>query len=309
MKKLIRTGAFVLFALLLFSCGESKTALYETNGVIQTKDFAAPKKMAANAVMKSRASDAVVAYDDAMVMEEAAIESESASGKPSSLERKIVRNGNISLEVESLESSAEKISEWAAKFDGYVINTWESDTNANYTVKIPSDRFDEAFNETKTYGKFLNGNIYSDDITDSYYDLETRLNAKKVLRDRLQGYLVNAKETKELLNIEKELNNAVTEIERMEGRLRRMQDQVSYSTITINLQLPFRTTSEGFQWPSWTDGFRRFAGNVLDFFIVVFQIILYIIVCGIPVLAIIAFLYWLLFGRIGLVKKLFKKLK
>lgn len=304
MKKNIFVVLSVLVAssLFLVSCeNETKVQNSAFREKSETK-FAAPK------MAVSRGANRVMT--DSMVMEEAAFESDyTAPLRVPVLERKIVRNGNISLEVESLDDAESRIGEWASKFGGYITNSWESERSANYTVKIPSEKFDEAFNESKTYGKFLNGNINADDITDQYYDLETRLEAKKILRDRLENYLKNAKETKELLNIEKELNNAVSEIESMEGRLRRMKNQVSYSTITINLQLPYGTTSEGFEWPSWSDGFRRFAGNILEFFIGFLNVTLYVIICGIPVLGVISLLFWLLFGKVGLIKKLFKKLK
>jgi len=308
--KLLKTAAFVFTAFMLASCGNEKSEFVYNDMAPQTvNSFSASNKLMATA--SSRASEAVA--EDAVFMDEDEFDNSSTeysgNGSNKPVERKIVRNGNVSLEVESLEKSAEKIAEWAGHFGGYVTNSWESDTSANYTVKIPAEKFDEAFNETKSYGKFLNGNINADDITDQYYDLETRLEAKKILRNRLQGYLANAKETKELLNIEKELNRVISDIESMEGRLRRMKDQVSYSTININLQLPYRTTDEGFQWPSWSDGLRHFAGNVLDFFIGFLQVILYVVICGIPVLAIIALLFWLLFGKLGLIKKLFRKLK
>jgi len=307
MKKINMTklGALVLGAFLIVSCGNEKGGNFAVDSVVQSsKSFAAPKLMAA----ASRASSVnELEWDDYSPAPEES--SDAVSELPKNYERKIVRNGNISLEVSSLEDSEQQVSDWAQKYGGYIVNSWESENSANYTVKIPSEKFDEAFNETKSYGKFLNGNINSDDITDQYYDLETRLEAKKILRDRLTGYLKNAKETKELLNIEKELNNTVSEIESMEGRLRRMKNQVAYSTISVNLQLPYRQTSEGFEWPSWSDGFRHFAANILDFFIGFLKVILYVVICGIPVIAVAALLFWLLFGKLGLIKKLFKKLK
>ncbi|MCQ2586116.1 MAG: DUF4349 domain-containing protein [Treponema sp.] len=305
MKKNTFTVLSVLAAGSLFfvSCGNGKGVQNMTFSTQSEAKFAAPKMTAARGFNSVR-SDAIATEDAAFEYDEA-----NSFSEVSSIERKIIRNGNISLEVESLDDAESRIGEWATKFGGYITNSWESERSANYTVKIPAEKFEDAFNESKTYGKFLNGNINADDITDQYYDLETRLEAKKILRERLENYLKNAKETKELLNIEKELNSAVSEIESMEGRLRRMKDQVSYSTITINLQLPYGTTNEGYDWPSWSNGLRRFGGNILHFFIGFLNVILYVIICGIPVLAVIALLYWILFGKIGLVKKLFKKLK
>lgn len=304
--KMVKISAFILCAFLFAACSKSKGEFIQ-NSIMEKKEFAAPKMLAARG-FNSVNSDMLMESEEAVVYSDTAYDSPD-TGAVQNFERKIVRTGNISLEVENLTDSETRIGEWAASYGGYITNSWEGDNRANFTVKIPSENFEKAFNETKTYGKFLNGNTNSDDITDMYYDLETRLEAKKILRDRLTGYLKNAKETKELLNIERELNNAVSEIESMEGRLRRMKDQVAYSTININLQLPYRQNSEGFEWPSWTNGFRHFAGNILDFFIGFLNVILYVIICGVPVAALLAFLFWLLFGKVGLIRKLFKKLK
>ena len=151
--------------------------------------------------------------------------------------------------------------------------------------------------------------MYSDDITEQFYDLKTRLETKKVLQERLSGYLKNAKNTEDRVRIERELNSCISEIETMEGRMRRMQNQIDFSTINIELQLPYRTTTKGFEFPSLSNGLRKFGGNLLDFFILLLQAVCYITICGIPLVALVAFLFWLLFGKIGLLKKLFKKLK
>ncbi|MCF0242075.1 MAG: DUF4349 domain-containing protein [Treponema sp.] len=302
-KKIIFSSSLVLgLFITLSSCSKSGSGRTVQESARETKAFAAPKM----AVKNEMFSDTLYESEEMMMLTDSVSESGTV---PVNYERKIVRKGNISLEVESLDESQNKISEWAKKYGGYITYSYESESSAHYTVKIPSEKFDEAFNESKTYGKYKNGNINSDDITDQYYDLETRLEAKKILRDRLTGYLSNAKETKELLNIERELNNAVSEIESMEGRLNRMKDQVAFSTLDINLELPFRQTEEGFIWPSWSDGFRHFISNILDYFIGFTKILCYIAICGTPIVAVLAFLFWILFGKIGLLKKLFKKLK
>ena len=159
-----------------------------------------------------------------------------------------------------------------------------------------------------SFGKVKSRNISTQDVTEQFYDLETRLETRKILKDRLQTYLANAKDMKDLIQIENELNNTISDIESMEGRMRRLSDQIEFSTVNVTVELPYRTTEQGFQWPEFGKEFRYFISNIVDFFAGFISTILYIVIFGIPILAAIAFFYWILLGKVGLLKKIFKKL-
>ena len=224
-------------------------------------------------------------------------------------ERKLIKTGSISLEVEQLASAEEAVVGWCHSFGGYVASSFNHETNAAFTVRIPAVHFDAAMAAAGNLGRVRSRNVSTQDVSEQFYDLQTRLDTRKILRDRLQSYLAQAKNMEDLLHIERELNSTLTEIESMEGRMRRLSNQIDYSTITVDLQLPYRTTDQGFQWPSLDRNVRRFLSNVVDFFVDFVAIVLYIVIFGVPILALVAFLYWLLLGRMGLLKRIFKRLK
>ncbi len=224
-------------------------------------------------------------------------------------ERKLIKTGSISLEVEQLASAEEAVLEWCQSFGGYVASSFNHETNAAFTVRIPAVHFDAAMAAAGNLGRVRSRNVSTQDVSEQFYDLQTRLDTRKILRDRLQAYLTQAANMEDLLGIERELNSTLTEIESMEGRMRRLSNQIDYSTITVDLNLPYRTTDQGFQWPSLDRNVRRFLSNVVDFFVDFVAIVLYIVIFGVPILALVAFLYWLLLGRLGLLKRIFKRLK
>ena len=224
-------------------------------------------------------------------------------------ERKLIKTGSISLEVEQLASAEEAVLEWCQSFGGYVASSFNHETNAAFTVRIPAVHFDTAMAAAGNLGRVRSRNVSTQDVSEQFYDLQTRLDTRKILRDRLQAYLAQAANMEDLLGIERELNSTLTEIESMEGRMRRLSNQIDYSTITVDLQLPYRTTDQGFQWPSLDRNVRRFLSNVVDFFVDFVAIVLYIVIFGVPILALLAALYWLLLGKVGLLKRIFKKLK
>ena len=317
-----RNGKVVILVLLtlgLFaSCGGTDTAAVQSS----FKETVAAPRMAA----KSGAAADMMVFEDVAV--EGAVEAEmdygavpeptiaGASGGGSGgqnpagqQDRKLIKTGSISLEVEQLAATEEAVLAWCQSFGGYVASSFYHEGSAAFTVRIPAVRFDDAMAAAGNLGRVRSRNISTQDVSEQFYDLRTRLDTRKILRDRLQSYLAQAKDMEDLLHIERELNSTLTEIESMEGRMRRLSNQIDYSTITVDLQLPYRTTDQGFQWPSLDRTVRRFLSNVVDFFVDFVAVVLYIIIFGIPILGLVALLYWLLLGRVGLLKRIFKGLK
>ena len=224
------------------------------------------------------------------------------------VERKLIKRGNVNIEVQNLKNAQESVEKWCKDFGGYIESFSENTNSANFNLRIPSVKFDEALNSVGEFGTVKSKNISTQDVSEQFYDLQTRLATKKVMKERLQTYLSQAKDIKDMLQIEKELNNTISEIESMEGRMKRLSGQIEYSSVNIFLELPYRTSDEGFVWPDFLQGFREFLSNCVDFFVGLFGIMVYAIVFGVPIIAILAFLYWLLIGKKGLLIKLFKKL-
>ena len=224
------------------------------------------------------------------------------------VERKLIKRGNVNIEVQNLKNAQESVEKWCKDFGGYIESFSENTNSANFNLRIPSVKFDEALNYVGEFGTVKSKNISTQDVSEQFYDLQGRLATKKIMQERLQKYLGQAKDVKDMLQIEKELNNTISEIESMEGRMKRLSGQIEYSSVNIFLELPYRTSDEGFVWPDFLQGFREFLSNCVDFFVGLFGIMVYAIVFGVPIIAILAFLYWLLIGKKGLLIKLFKKL-
>lgn len=224
-------------------------------------------------------------------------------------ERKIVKTGSLSFEVKNLSETEEMISAWIEDFGGYVSNTWSNRNSINITAKVPAEKFEDAMAGSGDFGILLSRSISTEDVSENYYDLETRLETRRVLQEKLENYLANAKNISELLEIERQLNDVTSELESMEKQFRRLSNQIDFSTISISCSLPANTTEAGFETPDFLQGLKDFAYNALQFVCNFGLGILYIILIGVPSVLLVALLYWLCFGKIGLVKKLFRKLK
>ena len=226
------------------------------------------------------------------------------------VERKLIRNGDISLEVSELEKTQAAIEDWVKEFGGYISSSNNGEKSSSYTVRIPSEKFDSAMDAVGALGTLKNKNISTQDVSDQFYDLQSRLETKKVLREKLNGYLRQANSMQDILKVESELNSVQSDIESMEGRLKRLTSQIDFSTISVYVTLPYKSVQGGgFELPNLGDGFRHFVSNIILYFGGFVAVIFYVIICGIPLVAVLAFLFWLLFGKVGLLVKLYNKLK
>ncbi len=321
MKNAIKLGVsvcLIIFALAGAGCSKKsgKSSAAQNTSALKESKFAA--RGYNTAAMADTVYSDYVEYEAA---EEALMESPAAiSGGPelvdggtgpqaSDFERKLIRTGNVSLEVKTISDAEDKIAGWAKSLGGYVTNanTWEY--GANFTVRVPSASFDDAMAAVGNFGRVTNRSVNSEDVSDNYYDMKSRLETKYILRDKLSSYLNQAKDIKDLLEIERQLNQVIQDIESTESRFKRLSGQIDFSTIYINMQFERGKDESGIILPNIKDSWNEFLSNVIGFFWGLVKVLFYIVIYGIPIVAVAAFFFWLLFGKVGLLVKLFKKLK
>jgi hypothetical protein len=78
-------------------------------------------------------------------------------------------------------------------------------------------------------------NAGTEDITRAYTDLEIRLAVKEETVARLRALLSRAGKLSDIIEVERELGRAVTELEQMKGERRYYDSQVAMSTISASL--------------------------------------------------------------------------
>ena len=269
-------------------------------------------KSSGSSINTSKRASTVYSDNGAMYdMAEEALFDEEYAETPSTknYERKLILSGNINLEVTSLEDARNAVDQLVKQLGGYIADSSEWSNGITITIRVPSSQFTAAMNTATGIGKISSKNINSSDVTDQYYDLDTRLTTKKVMLERLETYLKQAKDIKDMIEIESKINEVTSDIEVMQGQLNRLSSLISFSTITISANLPVNQTQEGFVMPDAKSKFREFARDVVYFFVQFFFVILYIIIYGIPILAATLLLYWLLIGKIGILRKIFNKIK
>ena len=243
--------------------------------------------------------------NEAENLSENGINGENISNENGNIGRKLVYNGDVSLLLEDLEETERQIANWVNSFGGYITNSPINNNTLNVTARIPAKFFNQAMEGMAEFGKTERRSIYTEDVTEQFYDLSTRLETRKILRERLENYLKNASNVKDMISIEKELNNVQSEIEAMEGQFKRLNNRIDFATITIYGHLQVNKTQIGYRYPDLSKKFSKLWVDVLNFAADFLVGIFYFVIYAIPILAAVWLLYFICFGRLGLVKKLF----
>ncbi|QQK81351.1 DUF4349 domain-containing protein [Salicibibacter cibi] len=156
----------------------------------------------------------------------------------------IIYNGDISIEVDQFDDAQRQIEEHAEQMDGYVVesNVHDRDDEAGnrsgtFSVRIPQENFTSFLDELEAIGtEVLERSTYGDDVTEEYVDLESRLQSKETVEERLLAFMEEAENTEDLLDISDDLASTQEEIEQIEGRMNYLENHVAYSTVNIDIQ-------------------------------------------------------------------------
>ncbi|MCK4855396.1 MAG: DUF4349 domain-containing protein [Bacteroidales bacterium] len=158
--------------------------------------------------------------------------------KPEGLEKKIIRNGNLTIESNDLKRSKTRLDTLVGFHSGYIssesFNDQEDQLSYNITYRIPADKFDQFISVVESGpDKIISKSINANDVTEQYYDVKIRLENERQVEKRYLELLSQARTIKDLLDIEEKLGKIRQEIESKEGRLRYLDDRVNYSTLNI----------------------------------------------------------------------------
>jgi len=197
-----------------------------------------------------------------------------------SIDTRIVRNGVIELraskgEFESTWGDAQAI---AGTFGGYVIAATRSGAGkgphaGTITMRIPSARFDRAVERIRgiDHTKLRRLDISSEDVTQEYVDVRSRLKHDRAVEGRLLALLAQTKGVSEVLAVQARLDGVQEQIEISQGRLDYLEKLTSMGTIELQLTEPAAAgdkpkksekSEPGVLRSSLTDARERFSENV-----------------------------------------------
>jgi len=210
------------------------------------------------------------------------------------LERKIIRNANLTVEVASPVETQRKIASIAESHQGFVVTSESTQRTAedktkpevtiNLVIRVPAVQFNQIMEEIRAVGtRVPQEKTTGQDVTEEFIDLEARIKNQKALEAQFIEIMKRAGKVEDALEVQRELADVRTEIEKLEGRRRFLENQASLSTINVTLQTPTQIINATGFWYSVRSAFAD--GVDVAAAIVVFLI--RAIVALLPILALI----------------------
>ncbi|MEY2845514.1 MAG: hypothetical protein RL076_1060 [Chloroflexota bacterium] len=156
-------------------------------------------------------------------------------------ERLVVRDANLSIQVENVNDTDQRIRTLVSAENGFVLNSStygaDQDVVINLTLKVPSNKLDSVITTIEQLAhKVVGRSMSGSDVTEEYVDLEGRLTALNASRDRLLELLKKAEKVEDAVAVNMALTDVQSQLEQVTGRMRYLRQSAAMSTITLDIR-------------------------------------------------------------------------
>ena len=226
---------FLVLSLVVFAgCGSG----LRLNPESQTRSVTAANDVARTSLKEEVAAPAQVSLQQA----------DQSLSQAEAMNRKIIRDADLTLEVSAPAEVQRKISSIAESAGGFVV-TSESKTRelgdgkqeleVNLVVRVPATQFASTLDQVRASGsRVVQEKISGQDVTEEFIDLEARVKTQKALEAQFLEIMKRAGKVEDALEVQRQIAEVRTEIEKLEGRKRFLENRASLSTITVSLKSP-----------------------------------------------------------------------
>ena len=214
--------------------------------------------------------------------------------------RKLIRNVDLSFETTDFDTFVQDIQSKTTALGGYIES---SDLSGNaytdrhryayFTLRIPKPQVDTFLSFAEGEANLTRKYENTQDITLQYYDTESRKKALQSEYDRLLELMAKAESVDAVIAIEQRLSEIRYQLDSFESDLRRYDNQVDYSTITVNVsETTVLTASEksGF----WSRVQANLESNIEDLCDAAIGLLIWFL-SSLPVLLALAILFFLIY--------------
>ena len=232
----------LLIAALLSGCGGSSKS---ESSYAREDAYKATSGAGASYAAESSAGWVMDAAEpEAPAMMEAKAETRPGSNLPANV--KLIYRANIDMESTEFDKAVEGLNELVARMGGYYenseLNNYASYRRGYYVVRVPAENFDAFCSAVGELCQVNNLSRSAEDVSERYYDLESRLATQQTKLARLQELMKQAEDMEDIITLESAISETELAIEQLTGSLRKYDSLVGYSTISISLAEVYKLT-------------------------------------------------------------------
>ncbi|WP_420437620.1 DUF4349 domain-containing protein [Candidatus Poriferisodalis sp.] len=229
------------------SVSASERALVESQSSDDSADASTSSREFGDATSASILDEEMMeVMEDEMMESDEMMAEESVSGAlatgvaaaPADFGRDIIRTARIAVETADVAAAAARANSIIEGLGGFAFSQ-ETSTRGRartmLTFKIRPEQFATALERLSNVGELVEQTVSAEDVTDIVVDLNSRIRTAEISVNRLRDFLSQATEVKGVAELERELANRETNLERLRGQLRSLRDRVDLSTITLSI--------------------------------------------------------------------------
>lgn len=178
-------------------------------------------------------------------------ESSDASGQESSnvsVEgEKMIYTARLEVETTNFDDSVLALDQIVEAKGGYYetrsSSNYDTYRYANYTIRIPAEQYSDFLSQVGQACHVLSTDEERQNVSEIYYDIETRLATQRTKLERLQELLQEAENMSDIITIESAISETELNIEQLTGSLRNYDNRVDYATVTISLREVYKLSN------------------------------------------------------------------
>ncbi|MFA6973786.1 MAG: DUF4349 domain-containing protein [Parcubacteria group bacterium] len=155
-------------------------------------------------------------------------------------DKKVIKNGDLTLKVNSVDKAAENISKISKDNGGDVFSSnvynYNNIKSGTVMVKVPVANFGKTFSEIKKVAALVvQESTSGQDVTEQFTDLQAQLKNKQAEEQQFLQIMNQAQKIQDILDVTQQLSRVRGEIEQLQGQLKFLNSQTDMASISVNL--------------------------------------------------------------------------
>ncbi|WP_299411580.1 DUF4349 domain-containing protein [Acaryochloris sp. IP29b_bin.148] len=175
--------------------------------------------------------------------------SASATAATPQAKPQLIKRANMTLRVEKVTPTLKKVAQVVQSQQGDVVGLQDQVPpdesirhRASMELRIPQAKLEPTLEQLAQLGTVQNRSIEAEDVSNQLVDFQARLKNLRKSEEVVLKIMDRSGSVADVLKVTQELKTIRQEIEQIDAQLKRLQNQVAYSTVNLRLEAAIATT-------------------------------------------------------------------
>jgi len=161
---------------------------------------------------------------------------------------KMIYRGYLYLESTEFDAAIAGLEQLVTQMGGYFesseLNNYSPYRHAFYVVRVPSAKYQSFCSSVGDLAQLNSQRHTTENVSEAYYDTESRLVTQRTKLERLQELLAKADKMEDIITLESAIAETELQIEYLTGSLRKYDALVDYATVEVSLEEVYQLSEQ-----------------------------------------------------------------